>query len=712
MIVNDSIYLKRKNKVYIGPSFRLINNKTESVQLIATLLKNIENLGYTLNSPLIAELLDFDISKIQYFYDNLVSTLKVMVGFHVKYKPMYPNFPKQVMEMHEVELYMNAILHYLGDWVGLRILPKYIKVDRSPLVVFKDLKIISLGTEEDFNQIFYNLLNSKSSLSQIDIKDITWYLKSGNLIESILPEKIYQKETLAFLMSELLKLGKGKSLMKFFANATDVLRLATALSDGDVSLASNTIFRSFKRRERRFLLETLNNCNNITEDMIRHKKKWIRLGERLHPFETKYLYKYPNAVDSFFIIRNNLEFETFNSKVEKNLLSRNVLKVSELLKSRPSEMGRRLDHLLRVSSPYERDNIIGNFYSIVDKVSTPILLQLIAHFNNRNESKELRIFFPKGLVAKSYSIKNKLPLINKWTTKRIVKICRESLINRFMELTSLGLTYIDPILKDYTVPLGQRSASESLVTLSRFSKIEFPEGNTIRFFLWWRDINEERVEKYFDGRVDIDLSAVMYDTDWKYLEHVSYTHLRSSKYQVVHSGDITSAPNGACEFLDLDIDSILKFGGRYVVISLLSYSGQPFDTIPECFAGWMIRENPNSGEIFEPKTVENKVDLTADTKICIPVIIDLLERKVIWTDLALNKNPYWVNNVEGNQRGMVLIGKGITSLNKPDLYELFSLHVRARGKLLKCVNGGVKTIFSLSKGITPFDIEVINSEFL
>lgn len=67
------------------------------------------------------------------------------------------------------------------------------------------------------------------------------------------------------------------------------------------------------------------------------------------------------------------------------------------------------------------------------------------------------------------------------------------------------------------------------------------------------------------GRVDIDLSAVLYNADWRYVEHISYANLKSDRYRAAHSGDIVTAPNGACEFIDLDIESVVRYGGRYVV---------------------------------------------------------------------------------------------------------------------------------------------------
>ena len=68
------------------------------------------------------------------------------------------------------------------------------------------------------------------------------------------------------------------------------------------------------------------------------------------------------------------------------------------------------------------------------------------------------------------------------------------------------------------------------------------EGATIRFFLWWK---EGEVNGKHTDRVDIDVSAVLYDAGWRYMEHISYTNLRSAKYRACHIGDITSAPIGS-----------------------------------------------------------------------------------------------------------------------------------------------------------------------
>jgi hypothetical protein len=96
-------------------------------------------------------------------------------------------------------------------------------------------------------------------------------------------------------------------------------------------------------------------------------------------------------------------------------------------------------------------------------------------------------------------------------------------------------------------------------------------------------------------RTDTDLSAAFYNRDFQYIDVVSYYHLKN--FGGHHSGDI-DAPEGAAEFIDIDIEKTISKGARYVVTVLNSFTQQPCCDLPECFAGWMARQQPDSGEIF------------------------------------------------------------------------------------------------------------------
>lgn len=684
--MQQAIYIRHRSRVLVPPG-----DGGAPSQYLASLLKNLESLGFTASAALIAHLRTCSVEQLERLSAELVPALRQLVGAHVAYTPMYPNFPAQVMQASRAELYLNAILHYLTHGR-----PRYEKQRRTPLLERADLRVIDLGDDADFRAICTTLLAARSALSPTDRADLAWFFQSyGDQAIALIPREVPLRENVALLATLLLRhTSRGVEVLRHYVKtATDVLRLAVALSDGDVSLAAATKFRRFSRPERRLLLELLEESGSITEDMLRYVEPWKRLGERLHPGE--YAVRFPRSATAFDIIRNDRPFATFRSKVEGAIGAGRLDEALALLRGRPGELARRLDHLLRRAE--QPDRVVQAFGDAAAQVSTAVLLQCLAHFNQRPAGHPLRSFFPKGEVAKAQVIANALPPLDAALCDGVVAICRET----------LGKVFVDERLRDYPVPLTQRSASKALRTIPRGSRLPLDAGSTVRFFLWWK---EGEVNGKPTGRVDIDLSAVLYNADWRYVEHISYTNLKSEKYRAVHSGDIVTAPNGACEFIDLDIESVVRYGGRYVVTALNSFSGQPYCDLPECYAGWMLRRAPQSGEVFEPQTVQQKIDVAANTRICIPVILDLVARQVIWADLAMRRNPRWFNNVEGNQKGMLLMGQALTSLVKPDLYELFTLHAAARGT--PAPRGAAKMVFAPDGTVTPFDIGVILAEYL
>src|SRR5258707_80320 len=129
------------------------------------------------------------------------------------------------------------------------------------------------------------------------------------------------------------------------------------------------------------------------------------------------------------------------------------------------------------------------------------------------------------------------------------------------------------------VPSAPRSASKTLRTISRGSRLALPTCDTLRFFVWWKD---------GDSRTDIDLAAVFFSDDWKRLGDVSYYNLK--EWGAAHSGDITSAPNGAAEFIDLHMPTDQEKGVRYVQMGIYSFMSQAFKDLPESFAGCIARQ--------------------------------------------------------------------------------------------------------------------------
>ncbi len=652
----------------------------EMMQLGFVPTKRLYNILTTLSDDQLAEL-----------SAEMLPALKKAVGADVKHKPFYPNFPKQVMEASHLELFINAITHYYskGEWR-----PDYEELPRD--FHFEDVtfKEIDITTEKGFSKIFVRLLTSTDSISKTDKEAVSWFIDNTEVLPNV---DIPFKENLCYVAGIMLE--KGKDISSFVSTATDVLRIATHLSEGDISLAGKTKFKSLPRKTRRILVGALEKVIRA-EDIKRHKNKWIRLFHSLHvgDFSQK-------VFDVAKKVRNNETIQTFNTKVEAAITGKKVDAALALLVTRPGEFARRIDHLLRLTSTTNK--IVDAFLTVADEVPTRIILQLYGNLKVRHQSLDKRIVFPKGSTQKAQIIPG-VPSLSVTTVKKLRSGIQKSLLKRFRQHKKLGKVYIDPLLVDCPLPTQQRSASEGLFQVARGTALPMGDKNTLRCFVYWKG-------------EDIDLSATIHDEKFNMIEQISYTNLKSQCYEACHSGDITSAPRGASEFIDITIDQAIEHGARYVIMNVFVYSGEPFAEHKECFAGWMTRSEPNSNEIFHPKTVVQKIDLRGDTKNCIPVIFDLVERKAICVDLATKRSygdgmfgstRFGGNNVESNRASIQETLEVMTSINnKTTLHELMTLHAEARGKIV-ADKDKADVVFSLHEGITPYDVTEINSEYV
>ena len=703
----NEILIRRKNKVLLFPG-RLIDDIEQ--EYITTIMKNIESLGYTFSKDLFYSLQKYDKKYLSFFYTNLIAILRKLVGEDAEYKPMYPNFPEYVMNAESFDLYINAIKHYWSDGTFM---PNEEKNPRFPLFDTTKVKVLEAGNIEDIIDIFNNLCLSKTSLSETDKNDLVCIYEYADVS---FPNEIPLKENAAFIGKIYLEKtpnASAKDIQHLFKTSTDVLRLITAMSDGDISLASNTKFRSFKRQERVLLLELLENCNNITEDMLRYKNRWIRIGERLHPLEYT---QFPKVTEAFNIIRNGKKFETFNGKLDRAITRNDYLDAIYLLVTRPGEFARKLDYLVR--SSVFKDAIINSFALVAPQVSSPVLLQVKEHFSHRNDDKKMRVFFPKGNAALSHAVPNTLPSIDEKYCNEIVNICENTLIGIYVKKPYLGSVYISEDFKNYIVPFSQRSASKTTKTMTRGSRFKIDDSvKAIRAFIWWTNTTNNKVPMS-EERVDIDLSASIFDENWSYMEHISYTNLKSLDYKAVHSGDIVNGGPidgpGASEFLDIDIDSVVKHNARYVVFQVYSYTLHRFSELTHAMFGWMNREDVNSGEIYEPKTVDQKMDLTSKSTVSVPVIFDCVTREMIWADMNVSVDEQKCrsgNNLESNLTSVTAACYSIVNMVKPNLYDLINLHIRARGN--RTYNKEeADIVFDINGDVTPYDTDVFVGEYL
>lgn len=699
-----NIYLRRSLAVLPLPAATTPEETAVMKATVAAVMQNVASLGFKVSSEVSENLLQASFDNVYLWHDQVLSVLKELVGENYRYNPMYPNFPQQVMDLDAAELFINATNHYRGNLTGNRVMPEYEKDLRDPYQEYglSATREIRLGSSEEAQEVFDALLSSTTGYSSTDQQD------AKLIVETLqtLPEKLVQRENKAFLLAVMQRanLISEDDVSGYIDTATDLLRLATALSGGDTSLASTTRFKGLRRADRRLILNILNTVSGAEEDLPRYHEQWKRLTERLHPRE--YAVEAPQAL-ALLVANAENQLQTYAAKIEQAIAAGDVEVALSLLVSRPGELARRMNKLLLLcESDDQREQILEAFEKVAGKLTPAMLLQLGSYFDNASDgggdAAPARVVFPKGSVAKMQVLPPAERIDNPLFYKRLAEMSQNGLRESVSDREWLGKVYVDPALEDYAVPLGLRSASASIDTLGRGSSFALSdEANVLRFFIHWKDME--------DQRVDLDLSALAISEDFSRTAEIAYYNLRD--FGGVHSGDITSAPQGASEFIDVNIAALLAAGLRYVLMDVRSYSGQPFTKIPECFAGYMSRKSSGSGEVYEPASVENRSVLANEATVNQPYLFDLKERKAVWLDVSLPGKGLRNNLNSSNNQAVTLI-KALLANRPANLYQLFTAHADARGERV-ATRDAADIVFAVTDGdVNARNVEIITGTYL
>lgn len=321
--------------------------------------------------------------------------------------PIWPNFPDDAMKADLVDLYVVNFLNYLtcGEWQPDFDPTKFCPaLDRSHLPAVKQIPACD---EEEIYRYSVQSITGHSPLSPDEVSCVFDTLMhdidfTSELMDRMKPKHIPCKENLALYVSRIISRPEWREQACFrdFKSSTDVLRLAAAMSDQDVSLSKAPKFRNFKRGERRQLLELLEHTDK-NEGFALHPEEFKRLGERLHPGDYSYIFK--EDYEIFTKIRNGVKIETYNSKLQELMKKPvNAELLSAHLMMRPGMFARNLDFALRnCSNEQQMENVLFRFISVCKSIEPRVLVQLINHFRNRNNPVHLATGKANGAASKA-----------------------------------------------------------------------------------------------------------------------------------------------------------------------------------------------------------------------------------------------------------------------------------------------------------------------
>lgn len=688
MIKNNEMLLRRRNMLLVNVSENILDIDTELGMAeqskrdvaIATIVKNVSHFGFLLGKEIVDTLRNAEYKDIVSWYLENKPYMIEASGLRDNMEPLYKNFPEDVMNTDDYEMYWASLVYYMSHNT---ISPAEAKL-RPELNEFCNLIPVSIGTEEIFDEIFTNLLSSKVSFSDADRNDIQYFVENDENFYKNFPVSIPNKENLVALTNMVInRFGytdrKTEALTNVYKTATDVLRLAVALSNGNVSLTGKITFKHFNKAERRFLLSLLNNCKNPVEDMLRYKSNWIILGEILHPGD--YANRYKNAYNAFSKVRSGVKIKTWGGRVDEAFEKHNLEGLLKLLSARPGEFCRRLDRTLSAFEENDSDRILDSFAKVSDGVDTTVLIGLMQHMYDRKNTLDSRIFFPKGRIAKAFYRENEQKPLSDAVIDKTIAICQKSIVANLANKETMGKVFIDESMKNFIFPMVMRNANRTLRPMARGSKMQLKDNaTTARVFLYWHEMPDS-----YD--VDLDLSVILLDQDYNALGTCYYGNLsdrRTKESGCYHSGDVREAPNGASEYIDLDFEKLNKFGAKHILVCVHSFTNQPFSELKEAFVGIMEREKPMDGAIYEPMTVANRSDLVTEQRTSLAMMVDPEDKIVTWLDLGCDFHHVEdVTHNINNSKGIVIpMAKAFTQKNLMSIYDMIALNVEARGELV------------------------------
>lgn len=707
--LND-LLLGRKNKIcvedYNKEEIDKRGNNSLSDALISTMYINVASLGYALGDDICNYIRKADEVDSIKLYKCIVDSIQS--NMPNKYAPLYEGFPTQVIENENLDAYGDAIKYIMSNG---EIKPLVELMERKQYKVrFEKLIKLGLMDLKELIDTGFNIVHSKTSISSVDI----------SILESVVNEALIKFKDLGDIEHRENKIivyraiyNKDKlqlrNILGKLDTATDVLRFINALSYGDITLRNRTMYKSLPRATRRAILGRLNELgyDKVLPDVIRYKEEWKRILERLHPFEYKNNEEINRAFK--FIINKEKGFKSFNSVVEECISKRDYIGASKALSARPGELIRRLDHLVRECDVNDIAKILDVFEEVAKDIDSPVLLQARAHFKDRLMRDEIdtRVFNVKGKI---YYTKNEVKHLDGIISERIIDICTNALEKIYSKRDKIGKVYIDPVMKEYAIPKSQRDASRAIKTIATGSSLKLDEDcKVLRAFIGWKQ--EEKSEE-----VDLDLSVMVLDENFEYVETVSFhnPNARGLNGHILHSGDVRTGRNGASEFIDIDIEGIradVSCRGRYFIFGVYSYNSQVFTELPECFAGWMQRDDVgNVGEIMEYSTISNKIDMVSDNNASNIMILDLVDNRIVWMDKGY-KSKYGCIDMEYNIDLTVAVAKDYIFRYRDNLYSLIEMNAKVRGEIVDNIEDA-DLVFSKDGDITPYDIEVFMAEYI
>ena len=600
----------------------------ERMQLLLTFNENIKGLGYTFDPQSIVDLVRLANLANQSDLSNLYDKIKNMIG-SVDAKPMYPDFPNQVMEMDEAEFRFHQLVHYFSTY-GIE---SYgIKVSKGWLPDVKDTK----KTEDDKTLLDYKVIKLKYITDAMTSAFETILSKRERM--TILESRIVAYSLFATL-NNIYGINRSSSLVwkdhwydhihiTFKENMYELFKIIFESPElrkdidnyhfcqhtGDVWKCIDYVLKSrenyhLRTSEKRILVKVLESydikdfrANLILSNNSARNIKVLLQYLDYNKYSRSIYHK--NAVAD---LRDN-KLQSWEGKAKKLLFDKDDSAI-DFIGTRPGMLLRMITILLR--NGFNAKDIKKKLMIYAGKLSTQTLVTLNTYFNK-----------PEEYITK-YNSKEQYDYTELIIMKDILKdVLKENLIYKDIPELSGKKVFLD--MDNYNLKLSNiecNTKSEEGGYIRSGLAIKIPdEVERIRFFVYWNDML----------RVDIDLHGSLLTKNGA--ESIGYDRDFRSE-DAVFSGDITHS--NAAEYIDINLNN----PNLYACVAINIYDGpDSFGKIDTCFVGAMaVKEMGENVKLYNPKNCFFTHNLKSKARTILYGYIDSESRSIIFVGKPTSK---------------------------------------------------------------------------
>jgi len=357
-------------------------------------------------------------------------------------------------------------------------------------------------------------------------------------------------------------------------------------------MVSNHIDESIKSKARNIIDGIVeSDADNSFLELLKQKRRMVKKLLAVIEYNKSDLY---DKIKPF--LRENKKIQKIKTKYSKVLN-----KSTNHLKSHLDVMRDKFIEYFRV---YDDNKIIENFEKMSIKNQVQVLNYIRKVLTKHNLIKTGRDLTETYVLPHaSFTKENIEDVLTEPEARRLLKldsnlseVIKRNLVNLFEEKnTKIDLNLLDYILEnDIKYPVSLRINENSTFYYELGSSIKFDVTKTLRCGIYWENS---------ESRVDLDLSAILKLEDNKIKKIGWNGNYKTDDGSVVFSGDVTDAPNGAAEFIDINNPSNIRFIG----LKVNKYSGTP----KNFYIGIMSNIEPitknvskNSTEYFKPEKLK------------------------------------------------------------------------------------------------------------